>query len=106
MAVPTISRCQAQKHNRREHSAHPKHRAQHRAPSRGPFGQLLPEGAGLVVYRELAKARMEGSNDEYTLANGMGGSPVITSSRTGRVWTIDWEALIDLAVIDGIDKEH
>ncbi len=106
MAAPTVERCEGIKRNRREHSAHPKHRRRPQpAAAPAPVGTLHPVGTELVAHHEYARVLTEETGDTYTLATGIGGTPAITSGRTGRIWTLDWEALIDLAVQAGIDKE-
>ncbi len=105
MAAPTLERCEGIKRNRREHSAHPKHRRPQPAAAPAPVGTLHPVGTELVAHHEYARVLTEETGDTYTLATGIGGTPAITSGRTGRIWTLDWEALIDLAVQAGIDGE-
>ncbi len=105
MAAPTLERCEGIKRNRREHSAHPKHRRPQSAVAPVPVGTLHPAGAALLAHHEFARVRTEKTGITYTLAMAMGGTPAITSGRTGRTWTLDWEALIDLAVQAGIDGE-
>lgn len=105
MSAPTIKRCEGIKRNCMAHSAHRKHPA-NKPVSAAPTGRIFPAGTKLMISREFAKALSEDTGNEYLLATGMCGKPQITSIRTGKVWAINWDDLIDMAVTAGIDEEN
>lgn len=99
MAAPSLKRCNGLKRNRREHSEHPKHRA-----DPDTIGKIHPRGT-IFLRRSYGKASDPRTDRDYDLDGSTGGLPMITSGRTGKIWSISWDELIDLAVAAGIDRE-
>ncbi|MGH3799310.1 MAG: hypothetical protein ACRDTD_04085 [Pseudonocardiaceae bacterium] len=98
MAVPSLKRCKALKRNRQEHSALSK-----RHPQQVPTGQIYPAETDFVRVNH-GKSKDPRTGLVYDLDRTPGGLPMITSGRTGKIWNISWDDLVDLAVAAGIDK--
>lgn len=63
-------------------------------------GTILPRGH-VIPRRSVSKMTLQGAR--YLLAiRSAQKTPVIQSVETGKMWHITWEALLDLAITEGI----
>lgn len=66
------------------------------------IGKIHPKGTMLL---RNSAGEATGGKVKYELCYSMAGTPIITSGKTGKIWTINWELLLQLAVNAGIDEE-
>ncbi|MCQ9375189.1 hypothetical protein NMQ14_13095 [Methyloversatilis sp. XJ19-13] len=65
-------------------------------------GRILP--LGVMPLNPVAVGLATEQQGQYGLLRSALGEPVIHNQQTGRVWTIDWPQLVELARAAGIDE--
>lgn len=63
------------------------------------IGSILTHCAA-IVKRPIGSRRHQGSRFQLALTPAK--TPVIRCPETGKVWTITWDALMDLAISEGV----
>ena len=68
------------------------------------ISETIGTGKSSAMFLRMHCGTAKAGKREYEMSTNMGdGSPIIQSSQTGRSFTLNWEALIDMAVEAGID---
>jgi hypothetical protein len=65
------------------------------------FGGLYEPGA--MILREARGKFEDDKGNAFECSSTMTGQPIVESGQTGRVFVLDWESIINLAVEQGID---
>lgn len=64
-------------------------------------GKVYPAGA-MFSYAFSASGH---SAPQYVLSTSIQNTPEIKSVKTGKLWTIGWNELLELAIAAGVDEE-
>lgn len=67
-------------------------------------GKIYPKGT-LFLSIEAGSAGNE-ERSYQLLTSGSSGVPMIESKQTGKVWSLSWKELLELAIAAGIDSEE
>ncbi len=72
-----------------------------RAAPRDPDSHILPAGA--LVLRQAVGTATADDGTVYEITTTMGLAPMVKNERTGLTWAPGWQALVDLARVEGVD---